>query len=216
MRTITEYHYKEPVVFDYARIEELVIRYGYAPATLKQSCDGCGYSDDTMLHTIKSGSEYFNTHSIERMEMPDVTFGYSYKDICGLLKPQDVYGFAFCLALYNSQSAGDEALEKVLCGTLNEHVPIEYSALLRDTNGWLFWEYQFINILRLFTSDRDEPSRILKDYKKYKGSKPVLCSEWKLNGIPIQESMEKNMLQKGGIYRLLLKPALAAYTWCML
>lgn len=201
-------------MFDLTRIEELVIKYGDAPPALRHLCDGGDYSRDTVLSAIRIGCEYINVHSLYRMEKPDTTFEYSYRTLCSLLEPRDIYSFAFCLSLYNSQAGDGESLRKVLDGVMNDHVSEEYAALLKDTNGWLFWDFQFTNILRLFTQDRDEPSRILKDYQKHESSRSVLCPEWKLNGLPILELMENDMLQRGSIYRLLLKPASIAFAWC--
>jgi hypothetical protein len=71
--------------------------------------------------------------------------------------------------------------------------------------GGCFGNNQFINILRLFTLDRDLPNNILKDYRKDKTSIEKITNNWLIGNDNIINSMENNMLQKGVIYRLILK-----------
>lgn len=44
--------------------------------------------------------------------------------------------------------------------------PCVYAKLLEETRGWVFWDYQFQNILKLFTVDQRLPALIPKEYRK--------------------------------------------------
>ena len=185
---------------NYSKITEVVRPFGGSPKELQADCIDKMFTDNTMIHSIKIGEKHVNT----RIYRSDEKYKYTFSNICTLLKPKNIYDFSFCLSLYNSQHINTLAIEKYF-GNEKNKAPKEYSYLLKDTHGWLFWEYQFINILRLFTLDRDLPNNILNDYRKDKTSIEKITNNWLIGNDNIINSMENNMLQKGVIYRLILK-----------
>jgi hypothetical protein len=198
-------------MLEYSRIQHLTIKYSEAPAALKKDCDGKFFQSGNVLHTIKAGESYVNTHVIWPCERNDEHYAYPFKEICMRLKPDSISQLSLCLALYNSQAGSEDPLEKILHGEKNDSAPAEYADLLQDTFGWLFWEHQFTNILRLFTLDLDEPHELLKQYKRRGCFIKELPPRWNIQGVPVLTSMEENMLDKKHIYRFLLKPAWEIY-----
>jgi len=144
----------------------------------------------------------------------DADFIYRFSEICNCRKPASVYDFAFCLALYNSQGAGSEGVTNILEGKKNKKVHREYAKLLEETRGWVFWDYQFQNILKLFTVDQRLPALIHKEYRKDRTRVIRIPSEWTIDGLPIIEVLESDMFQPGTIYSLILKPAWALFMEC--
>lgn len=184
---------------NYSKITEIIRPFKGSPKGLQADCIDKMFTDDTIIHSIKIGEKYINT----RIYKKDENFKYNLNEICTLIKPKNIYDFALSLTLYNSQDVNTTAIEAYLSNK-NNIAPKEYSYLLQETNGWIIWEYQFINILRLFTLDRDLPNNILKDYKKDKKTIKNITDTWLIDNENIISSMEKNMLQKGMIYRLIL------------
>jgi hypothetical protein len=198
-------------MLDYERIQHYTLKYSEASTALKIDCQEKSFQSGDVLHTIKAGDSYVNTHAVCYTGRDDEVFRYTLREICIRLKPDTIYQLAFCLSLYNSQFKSEEALVNILNGKKNEFAPAEYADLLQETHGWIFWEHQFTNILRLFTLDRDEPHELLKEYKRRGCFIRPLPSWWNIQGIPLLNSMEKNMLDEKCIYRLLLKPAWVIY-----
>jgi hypothetical protein len=185
---------------NYSKITEIIRPFKGSPKGLQADCIDKMFTDDTIIHSIKIGDKYINT----RIYKKDENFKYKLNEICTLIKPKNIYDFALSLTLYNSQDVNTTAIEAYLSNK-NNIAPKEYSYLLQETKGWILWEYQFINILRLFTLDRDLPNNILKDYKKDKKNIKNITDTWLIDNENIISSMERNMLQKGMIYRLILK-----------
>jgi hypothetical protein len=128
------------------------------------------------------------------------------------INPKNIYDISLCLALYNSQIFNNDAISKILYRVKNKSLPFEFSEILNETYGWVFWDYQYLNILRLFTLDKDLPNSILREYRKYGINKAIeLAPNWNISGKNILESIEDNMAQKNGVYRLLMKPAWEIY-----
>ena len=148
---------------DYSRIEQCTITLSEASAALLQDCEGKNFKNDAVLHTIKVGESYVNTHAVCGNGRNDTDYTYSFRDICIQLQPKTIYQLAFCLSLFNSQYKSEDPLLKIINSKRNASAPIEYADLLQETYGWIFWEHQFTNILRLFTLDRDEPNELLKN-----------------------------------------------------
>jgi len=195
----------------YTRIQQFIVPYSEAPTALETDCQGKNFRNGDLLHSIKAGDSWVNTHIFCHSGRNDEEYGYTFREICVRLQPDTVYRLAFCLALYNSQNKSEEALLQILEGHKNESAPAEFADLLRETCGWLFWEHQFTAILRLFTLDRDEPHRLLVQYKRRGCFDKPVSSSWKIRGTPLLDLMEANMLDKKNIYRLLLKPAWVIY-----
>lgn len=185
---------------NYSKITEIVRPFKGSPKELQEDCLDKMFTDNTMIHTIKIDKKYINT----RVYRSDEKYKYTFPYICTILKPDTIYDFALSLSLYNSQAVNTSAIEKYLENKKN-NAPKEYSYLLKETNGWLFWEYQFVNILRLFTLDRDLPNNILREYRKDKTAIDKITQDWFIDQENIILSMENNMMQKGMIYRLILK-----------
>lgn len=196
---------------DYTRIEQCTVKFSEASAALLQDCEGKSFNNDDVLHTIKVGESYVNTHAVFGDGRNDTDYSYTFRDICIQLQPLTIYQLALCLSLFNSQYKSEEPLLKVLNGKKNDSAPIEYADLLQETYGWIFWEHQFTNILRLFSLDRDEPHELLKQYKRHGWFDSPLHSHWNIHGVSLLYSMEQNMLDEKTIYRLLLKPAWVIY-----
>ena len=94
---------------------------------------------------------------------------------------------------------------------MQEAPPTEYSFLVRDTMGWVFWDYQFCNILRLFTLERDLPYEILGEYKRNRLDAIQRTQRWEIGGDNIILSIEKNMMQPYSVFRLILKSGKAIF-----
>jgi hypothetical protein len=192
-------------VLDFNKIEEVIIN--------RKDLSESFISDYTnenkkveRYQAIKAGNILINVNSYKE-EMQN-----SFKHICEVYNPNSIYEIALCLALYNSQVFDNKAISKILYRIENKTLPFEYKEMVKETYGWVFWDYQFLNILRLFTLDRDMPNSILKEYKKYGIKKAItLVSNWNISGKNILESIEDNMAQKNEIYRLLMKPAWEIY-----
>jgi len=182
-------------MLDYTCIEEVEFTFANRPKEIDEDCIGKGFTSDMIIKSIKIGDKYINTH--ERTEIID--YKYKLVDICNAVNPENELQFGLCLALYNSQESGFEAVDKYLLS--HNMAPYEFSYLLNDTKGWLVWDYQFINILRLFTMDRDLPFTILNEYKRF-GKSDSVPMDWIVGNESVIEVMEKCQFDRKKIYRL--------------
>lgn len=187
-------------MFDYSKIDDVICQYSKCPIELKEDCVNKDISDNTIVHAIKVGNKFLNSHAYNENE----TYKYSYRDICNTLNPKNIYDFTFCLALYNSQSINQTAINKIFKNE-NNYPPTDYEYLLKDTSGWVFWDYQFMNILRLYTIEKDIPNIVYNDYKRNRVDAIKNSNDWLIGDKKIIESMEENMLQKYSIFRFILK-----------
>lgn len=192
----------------YSKIKEITFPYNELPSNLKLKYNFEITTQDAMISALKIGETYINIHPLSKSDILNPLDRYSFTSICNIFSPENIYDFALCLALYNSQNINNDAIRKILNKSQNKFVPKEYSSLLKDTFGWVFWDYQFENILRLFTLDRDLPSQILT---KYNISREKIIdkynNDWTIDDKNIFISIEENMAQPKVVYRLLMKPA---------
>jgi hypothetical protein len=198
-------------MLNYTEIDEVTLLYRDASPSLLVDCEDKGFTPETLIHTLRVGNLYLNSHDVEVPGVRDSDFLYRFSEICNHRRPASVYDFAFCLALYNSQGGGSEGVTNILGRKINDKAHIEYAKLLNETQGWIFWDYQFENILKLFTYDRRLPALIHKEYRKDRTRVISIPSDWKIDGLPVIKVLESDMFQPGTIYSLILKPAWALF-----
>lgn len=193
-------------MFDYSKIEDVILQYKDCPDALKVDCITKGISNFNFIHAIKIGNTFLNSFGYDEK----IVYKYSYKDICVALTPRTIYDFTFCVTLYNSQAFDQSAIEKAFHSVRND-APADYDYLLKETNGWVLWDYQFTNIIRLYTSERDLPGKVHLAYRRDRLNAIKLCKGWLMDGKNIIESIEENMMQIHSVFRFVLKSGKQAF-----